>query len=205
MEHNIELIENKRIKGESSNFFNSMYLHLLSDMKLFMIQTQKTNGFYVDDILYQVNTLVEQISGYKNLIEALSSSDYNEVNVALDLLKVQLRIDDFNKHISEINLIINKVVLKQSANIDNCINFIAFLMQQYPIEMKKHFGDLLLCLLKNYVSYDFESMNFRVPNINHKLSLIAYYMKPEFEDRAQVKYWISDEVVNRFGGYTTLP
>ena len=205
MDHNIELIENKRIKGESSNFFNSMYLHLLSDMKLFMIQTQKTNGFYVDDILYQVNTLVEQISGYKNLIEALSSSDYNEVNVALDLLKVQLRIDDFNKHISEINLIINKVVLKQSANIDNCINFIAFLMQQYPIEMKKHFGDLLLCLLKNYVSYDFESMNFRVPNINHKLSLIAYYMKPEFEDRAQVKYWISDEVVNRFGGYTTLP
>lgn len=80
--------------------------------------------------------MVEQISGYKNLIEALSSSDYNEVNVALDLLKVQLRIDDFNKHISEINLIINKVVLKQSANIDNCINFIAFLMQQYPIEMK---------------------------------------------------------------------
>lgn len=205
MEQNIELIENKRIKGESSNFFNCMYLNLLSDMKSFIVHIQQSHGFSVEDILSRVDANIEQISEYENLIEALSSDDYNDVNVALDLLKVQLRIDDFNKHISEINLIINKVVLKQSANIDNCINFIAFLMQQYPIEMKKHFGDLLLCLLKNYVSYDFESMNFRVPNINHKLSLIAYYMKPEFEDRAQVKYWISDEVVNRFGGYTTLP
>lgn len=205
MEQNIELIENKRIKGESSNFFNCMYLNLLSDMKSFIVHIQQSHGFSVEDILSRVDANIGQISEYENLIEALSSDDYNEVNVALDLLNVQLRIDDFNKHISEINLIINKVVLKQSANIDNCINFIAFLMRQYPIEMKKHFGDLLLCLLKNYVSYDFESMNFRVPNVNHKLSLIAYYMKPEFEDRAQVKYWISDEVVNRFGGYTTLP
>lgn len=205
MENNIELIENRRIKGESSNFFNSMYLHLLSDMKLFMIQMQKTNGFYVEDILYRVNTLVEQISGYKNLIEALSSSDYNEVNVALDLLNVQLRTNDFNKHIAEINIIINKVVLKQSANIDNCINFIAFLMRKYSVVMKKHFGDLLLCLLKNFIDYDFENMNFHVPSVNHKLSLIAHYMKPEFEDYIQIKYWTSDEVVNRFGGYTTLP
>lgn len=205
MEQNIELLESKKIKRESSNFFNSMYLHLLSDMKLFILQIQKTNGFNVEDILYRVNTLVEQISGYENLIEALSSDDYNEVNVALDLLNVQLRTDDFNKHISEINLIINKVVLKQSANIDNCISFIAFLMRQYPIEMKKHFGDLLLCLLKNYVNYDFEIMNFRVPNVNHKLSLIAHYMKPEFEDKSHVEYWTSDTVVNRFGDYTTLP
>ncbi len=205
MEQNIELIENKRIKGESSNFFNCMYLNLLSDMKSFIVHIQQSHGFSVEDILSRVDANIGQISEYENLIEALSSDDYNEVNVALDLLNVQLRIDDFNKHISEINLIINKVVLKQSANIDNCINFIAFLMREYPIEMKKHFGDLLLCLLKNYVSYDFESMNFRVPNVNHKLSLIAYFMKPEFEDRAQVKYWISDEVVNRFGGYTTLP
>lgn len=205
MENNIELIENRRIKGESSNFFNSMYLHLLSDMKLFMIQMQKTNGFYVEDILYRVNSLVEQISGYENLIEALSSSDYNEVNVALDLLNVQLRTDDFNKHITEINIIINKVVLKQSANIDNCINFIAFLMRKYSVVMKKHFGDLLLCLLKNFIDYDFENMNFHVPSVNHKLSLIAHYMKPEFEDYIQIKYWTSDEVVNRFGGYTTLP
>ena len=100
---------------------------------------QKTNGFYVEDILCRVNTLIEQISGYENLIEALSSSDYNEVNVALDLLNVQLRTDDFNNHIAEINIIINKVVLKQSANIDNCINFIAFLMRKYSVVMKKHF------------------------------------------------------------------
>ena len=204
MEQNIELIENKRIKGESADYFNCMYLNLLLDMKLFILHIQQSHGFPVEDILIRVDANIGQISECENLIEALSSDNFNEVNVALDLLNIQLGIDDFNKHLSEINLIINKVVLKQSANIDNCINFIASLMRQYPEEMKIHFGDVLLCLLKNYVSYDFESMNFRVPSVNHKLTLIAQYMKPEFEDYSQIKYWTSDEVINRFNGFATL-
>jgi hypothetical protein len=204
MEQNIELIESKRIKGESADYFNCMYLNLLLDMKLFILHIQQSHGFPVEDILIRVDANIGQISEFENLIEALSSDNFNEVNVALDLLNIQLGIDDFNKHLSEINLIINKVVLKQSANIDNCINFIASLMRQYPEEMKIHFGDVLLCLLKNYVGYDFESMNFRVPSVNHKLTLIAQYMKPEFEDYSQIKYWTSDEVINRFNGFATL-
>ena len=204
MEQNIELIENKRIKGESADYFNCMYINLLLDMKLFILHIQQSHGFPVEDILMRVDANIGQISECENLIEALSSDNFNEVNVALDLLNIQLRIDDFNKHLSEINLIINKVVLKQSANIDNCINFITSLMRQYPEEMKIHFGDVLLCLLKNYVGYDFESMNFRVPSVNHKLTLIAQYMKPEFEDYSQIKYWTSDEVINRFNGFATL-
>ena len=66
--------------------------------------------------------------------------------------------------------------------------------------MKTNYGNLLLCLLKNFVDYDFEKMNFRVPVVNHHLSLIAHHMKPEFENTGQVRYWTSDEVVNRFGG-----
>ena len=77
-------------------------------------------------------------------------------------------------------------------------------MQRYPAEMKANFSNLLLCLLKNYADYDFENMNFRVPIVNHRLSLIAHYMKPEFEDKAQVRHWTSDEVVNRFGGLECL-
>ena len=204
MEQNIELIENKRIKGESADYFNCMYINLLLDMKLFILHIQQSHGFPVEDILMRVDVNIGQISECENLIEALSSDNFNEVNVALDLLNIQLGIDDFNKHLSEINLIINKVVLKQSANIDNCINFIASLMRQYPEEMKIHFGDVLLCLLKNYVGYDFESMNFRVPSVNHKLTLIAQYMKPEFEDYSQIKHWTSDEVINRFNGFATL-
>ena len=73
-------------------------------------------------------------------------------------------------------------------------------MQRYPVEMKENFGDLLLCLLKNYSDYDFEKMNFRVPVVNHRLSLIAHRMKPEYERASQVRYWTSPEVINRFGG-----
>ena len=204
MEQNLILIEKKRTVGESSYFYNCMYLDLLSDMKLFMVRLQQISEFCVDDMLHRVNANIEKLSGFGNLMEALSSDDYNKVNVALNLLDVYLKTDDFNKHKAEINLIISKVSLKQSANIDNCIDFIAFLMQHYSTEMKTNFGDLLLCLLKNYVGYDFEEMNFRVPIVNHKLSLIAHYMKPEFKDFVQVGYWTSDRVVNRFGGFETL-
>jgi hypothetical protein len=204
MEQNLDLIESHKKIGESSNYYNCMYIDLLSDMKLFMIGLQQKNGINVDDMIQRVNTDIEELSGFENLLDALSSDDYNKVNVALNLLNVYLRTDDFDKHKSEINLIINKVALKQSADIDNCINFIAFLMQHYPVEMKKNFGDLLLCLLKNYADYDFEKMNFRVPVVNHRLSLIAHCMKPEFEGTSQVRYWTSSEVVNRFGGLDVI-
>ena len=127
-------------------------------MKMFMIRLHQKNGINVDDMIQRVNTDIEELSGFENLLDALSSDDYNRVNVALNLLNVLLRTDDFDKHKLEINLIISKVALKQSADIDNCINFIVFLMQHYPVEMKKNYGDLLLCLLKNYADYDFEKM-----------------------------------------------
>lgn len=205
MEHNIELIEKKKLIGESSNFYNCMYLDLLSDMRLFMVRLKQKNGYNVDDMINRVDASIAKLSGFGNLMEALSSDNYNKVNAALNLLNIYLKNDSFEKHKSEINLIINKVTLKQSANIDNCIDFIAFLMQHYPKEMKTNFGDLLLCLLGNYINYDFEEMNFRVPVVNHRLSLIAHRMKPEFGDNLpQVRYWTSDEVINRFGGFETL-
>ena len=205
MEQNIKLIEKKELIGESSNFYNCMYLDLLSDMRLFMVHLKQTNGYNVDDMINKVDANIERLSGFGNLMEALSSDDYNKVNVALNLLNIYLKNDSFEKHKSEINLIISKVTLKQSADIDNCIDFIAFLMQHYPLKMKTNFGDLLLCLLGNYINYDFEKMNFRVPVVNHKLSLIAHCMKPEFgDDLPQIRYWTSDAVVNRFGGFETL-
>lgn len=204
MEQNLDLIEKHKEMGESSNFYNCMYIDLLSDMKLFMIRLQQTNGINVDDMIKRINADIEELSGFENLLDALSSDDYNKVNVALNLLNVYLKTESFEKYISEINLIISKVALKQSGDIDNCINFIAFLMQHYPMEMKKNFGNLLLCLLKNYSDYDFEEMNFRVPVVNHRLSLIAHRMKPEFENTSQVRYWTSPEVVNRFGGLDVI-
>lgn len=200
MKQNLDLIEKHKEMGKSSNFYNCMYIDLLSDMKMFMIRLQQKNGINVDDMIQRINTDIEELSGFENLLEALSSDDYNKVNVALNLLNVYLKTEDFMKYKSEINLILSKVVLKQSGDIDNCINFIAFLMQRYPVEMKENFGDLLLCLLKNYSDYDFEKMNFRVPVVNHRLSLIAHRMKPEYEKASQVRYWTSPEVINRFGG-----
>lgn len=199
MEKNLTLIEQNKEVGVSSNFYNCMYIDLLSDMKLFLIRLQQESGINTDEVLVRIETDIKQQSGFGNLMEALSSDDYNKISVALDLLNVCLKTDSFEKHHPEIQLIIMKVVLMQSANIDKCISFIVCLTHDYREKLISHFGNLLLLILKNYCDYDFEKFNFNVPIVNHWFSLIASQMKPEFETDSAVRYWTSEAVVKRFG------
>lgn len=199
MEKNLTLIEQNKEVGVSSNFYNCMYIDLLSDMKLFLIRLQQESGINTDEVLARIETDIKQQSGFGNLMEALSSDDYNKISVALDLLNVCLKADSFEKHLPEIQLIIMKVVLMQSANIDKCISFIVCLMHDYREKMISHFGNLLLLMLKNYCDYDFEKFNFNVPLVHHWFSLIASQMTLEFETDSAVRYWTSEAVVKRFG------
>ena len=77
MKQNLDLIEKHKEIGESSNFYNCMYVDLLSDMKMFMIRLHQKNGINVDDMIQRVNTDIEELSGFENLLDALSSDDYN--------------------------------------------------------------------------------------------------------------------------------
>lgn len=199
MEHNLSLVERNKETGTSSNFYNCMYIDLLSDMKLFLVRLQKKSGINTDEIMSRIDADIQHQLGFGDLMEALSSDDYNKVSVALDLLNVSLKNDSFDKHTQEIQLVIMKVVLMQSANIDKCISFLACLMYDYRTEMIAIFGGSLLLMLKNYCDYDFEKFNFNVPTVNHWLSLMASQMKPEYADDAAVRYWTSEPVVKRFG------
>jgi hypothetical protein len=204
MSKNLELIETHRDKGDPSNFFNNSYINLLTGMKLFMIRLQTKDRINIKEMLKRVDKDINELSGFDNLIEALSSKYYNKVSAALNRLSIALKTDAFENHLSEFIIILSKVALKQSADLDNCITFIAFLMKEYPSKMKSNFSDLLLCILQNFKDYDFEEMNFRVPIINHRFSFIAHQMKPEYKDNTFVIYWTSEQVLNRFGGLDNI-
>lgn len=199
MDKNLTLIENNKVTGKSSNFYSCMYIDLLTDMKLFLINLKKESGINTDEISARIDTDIKQQMGFGNLMEALSSDDYNKICAAQNLLYVCLNTDAIDEHLPEIQLIIMKVVLMQSPNIDTCVDFIVGLMNKYRNVMLSHFSDLLLLMLNNYCEYDFEKFNFDVPTVNHWFSLIASQMKPEFETDKAVRYWTSEEVVKRFG------
>ena len=199
MDKNLSLIERNKEVGKTSNFFNCMQIDLLTDMKLFLNRLKKESNINTDEIIERIETDIKQKVGFENLKEALSSDDYNKVSVALDLLNVYLNTSSIDEHLSEIQLIIMKVVLMQSPNIDKCIRFIVYLMYDYRDVMLSQFGNLLLLMLKNYCDYDFEKFNFNVPKVNHWFSCIASQMKPEFETDSVVRYWTSEEVVKMFG------
>ena len=124
MIQNLNLIETSSVPSMLTNFFNCTYIDILSDMKLFMASLRLASGFDVDDVIKRVDTDINKLSGFDNLMEALSSDDYNMVDVALNLLNVKLITDGFDKCKPEISLIISKVALMQSGDIDNCIKFI---------------------------------------------------------------------------------
>ena len=199
MDKNLSLIEQNKEEGKTSNFYNSMYIDLLTDMKLFLIRLKKESGINTNEILARIEEDIRQQAGFENLLEALSKDDYNKIAVALNILNVYLKINPFEKHLPEIQLIIMKIVLMQSSNIDKCISFVACMMYDYRKEMITHFCNLLLLMLKNYCDYDFEKFNFNVPIVNHWFSIIASQMKPEFEDDSAVRYWTSEAIVKRFG------
>lgn len=198
---NINLMGKHVLNNYSFSHFNAAHLSLLIDMKLFIVKVQKMEIKDTEDVLAKIDTLIEKYKGYESLIEAFSSDDYHKVANALNLLNVLLLIDGFTKHQTEINIIISRVMVKQPIAIDICIRFIAYLMQKYKAEMLHYFANYILCMLKNLCDYDYENLNVKVPQINYYLSVIAYKMKPEYNSRAEVGYWTSDDVIKRFNGF----
>lgn len=199
MDKNLTLIEHNKEVGKTSNFYNCMYINLLTDMKLFLVRLKKESGIHTDEISARIEADIRLQAGFGNLMEALSTDDYNKIVVALDLLNVCLKTKPFEEHLPEIQLIIMKIVLMQSSNIDKCISFVAHLMYDYRKEMTTHFSSILLLMLKTYYDYDFEKFNFNVPKVNHWFCFIASQMKPEFDSDSVVKYWTSEAIVKRFG------
>lgn len=201
---NISIIEEHDKERKASNYFNVAHMELLTEMRLFCVNIHDSEGYDIEYVTKQIDEILADRRGFDSISEAICSDDYNTVVQGLNMLNVLLKVDGFDAHIDEIAMVLSHAIMKHNVAPGRCIEFLAYMMHQYRELMIQHFSVQLILLLKNYCEYDYEALNLNVPVTNHHLSLIAFRMKPDFDEQTVLEYWISDEVVNRFGCFGEL-
>ena len=200
MFENIELINTDRpnLDGMIAHF-NKQYIELLSNMKYFTKRICNVEKFDTQDVNKRIDEVLQKLRGYNNVTEALVSEDYDKVSDGLWYLRdlfVDVGIEKCN---TEVMLLINRAMLQTSVALGNCMGLLAGMVEHKPEEMTAAFGQPLLELLKKYSEdFNYETLFVDVPSIYGCLRRISQGISSTYAEEAVVKYWLTDETVNRF-------
>lgn len=200
MFENIELINTDRpnLDGMIAHF-NKQYIELLSNMKYFTKRICNVEKFDTQDVNKRIDEVLQKLRGYNNVTEALVSEDYDKVSDGLWYLRdlfVDVGIEKCN---TEVMLLINRAMLQTSVALGNCMGLLAGMVEHKPEEMTAAFGQPLLELLKKYSEdFNYETLFVDVPSIYGCLRKISQGISSTYAEEAVVKYWLTDETVNRF-------
>ena len=179
--------------------FSKKYIEILSNMLRFLKRIQKVEGYDISEVAAQAERLVHELRGGNNVIEMISSDDYNTVVEGSWYLRDRFVEEGLDNCHEELMLLINRVMLQKPVALEQCMNLLAEIVEYKPEEMATVFGGALLEVLKKYaLDFDYETLFVRVPAMYKWLRTIAKEVESLFGDEPVVKYWLGDSSVNRF-------
>lgn len=197
---NISLMSEKRPqRSEVIDHFGKEYIGLLSAMRYFTRNIQKVDGCEIEDVMEQIDGLLAELRGYSKVMEAFSSNEHDTVVDGIWYLRDLFKEEGVKTCKNEINLLINRILLQVPTALESCASLLAAFVEHEPLEMKEEFGTQLLEILSRYKKeFDYETLFVSVPSIYKSLRRIAVVMKESDKEEESVKYWLEDEMVNRF-------
>ena len=197
---NIALMERKRPHRDGLlKHFGKQYIALLSNMRYFMKKIQEVEGYDVEEVAVKADGLIRELRGYNNVIEMLSSDEYDTTVEGIWYLRDRFVDEGLDACKAEVMLLINRVLLQKATALEQCVSLLAALVDNKPLEMMEAFGGLLLEVVKKYGrDFEYENLFVSVPDMYKWLRMIARGVAIEYDGTAAVKYWLEDEVVNRF-------
>ena len=200
MQANITLIaEGRARRGEILAHFGKQYIDLLSNMKYFAQKINEVEGYSMDDVIDRVDAVLQELRGYSNVAEALSSDDYDKVVEGVWHLRDRYVDMGLDACATETVLLINRILLQKSTALEACMSLLAAMMVHKPEEMTSRYGVILIELLKQYsVNFDYEQLFVDVPAMYGWLRKVAKGVSTVYGTETVVKYWLEDETVNRF-------
>lgn len=179
--------------------FNKQYINLLSNMRYFLKKIKEVEGYDVTDVEVPVNKLLHELRGYNNVVEMLSSDEYDTVVEGVWYLRDRFMDEGLENCRVEIMLLINIVLVQKSTALEQCMSLLAALVEYKPKEMTEAFGSTLLEVVKRYArDFDYETLFVSKPAMYKWLRMIAKELAPVYGGEPSVKYWLEDEEVNRF-------
>lgn len=195
----------KLISGENANnsgiyqHFNKQYIDLLSNMRYFIKKIMKVEGCEVQDVSEQIEKMLQELRGFKNVVAELSSDEYDTVVEGVWYLRDRYVDAGLEQCTHEVQLLINRVLMQVPTALDHCLSFLSVMVADNPKKMTEMFGDSLLEVLNRYAKeFDYETLFVSVPSMYNWLRRIAKGIAPKYGETPAVKHWLEDEKVNRF-------
>ena len=172
MRTNIEIIRNV----PNNNLFDSHISHhvaeLLLSMKTFINKSKIRPRVDHDTLNKEIDNLILATFKKDSIIGLLSSGNFYDVKNAIHLLYQLIDADNIGKFKNEINFLIHMGIMKVKDAIELSINFISYLIKEYPQHMVSEFGESLKILVRNYFDFDYEELHVHALNVRKNLAVI---------------------------------
>ena len=200
MQENIKLIAERRERqSEIMAHFGKQYIDLLSNMKYFAQKIKEVEGYDVEELIGRLDGVLRDLRGYNNVVEALSSNDYDTIVEGVWHLRDRYVDGGIDGCATETVLLINRILLQKPVALEVCMSLLAAMMVDRAEEMTSRYGVMLMEVLKQYaVNFDYEKLFVDVPSMYGWLRKVAKGLERDYGTEQAVKYWLEDEMVNRF-------
>ena len=206
MDLNVRLLVNIALMGQERphrdgflKHFSKQYINLLSNMRSFMKKIREEEGYDVGEVSAKVDELIEKLRGYNNVVEMLSSNEYDTVVEGIWFLRDRFVDEGLKNCRVELMLLIDRILVQKATALEQCMSLLSALVEHKPDQMTEEFGALLFEVVKKYCdNFEYKDLFVSVPNMYKWLRRIAKGISPKYGQEAAVRYWLEDKVVNRF-------
>lgn len=179
--------------------FSKQYINLLSNMRSFMKKIREEEGYDVGEVSAKVDELIEKLRGYNNVVEMLSSNEYDTVVEGIWFLRDRFVDEGLKNCRVELMLLIDRILVQKATALEQCMSLLSALVEHKPDQMTEEFGAMLFGVVKKYCdNFEYKDLFVSVPNMYKWLRRIAKGISPKYGQEAAVRYWLEDKVVNRF-------
>ena len=198
LEKNLSVIEDIDEGGHARRYLKASAIQQLGRMFRYLSGTKFTTNKNIESLKNRVEKELSKWTSCDSILERLVEGDYNQI---IDAHHSMIQSAEFHgpEAISaEIEYVLNSILAKNKNALSSSIGLISYLCSTYPGEMIQKYGSRLTLILKSYCQYDYELLELKVPDVNRELTKIAKALSSLNINEAPVRYWLSDDVVNRF-------
>ena len=141
--------------------------------------------------------MVEQ--GFLDSITALQGEDVHQISNTVNIINAEMEKNkSINDHTTEISLIIDRLLLKQSVGMNFLLSEISYLLKTYKVQMIEQYGGKIRVLLKSFQNIDYRQLNISLPLAYKSLHNIADILKDRDRFKEVTNYWLNSEDVKHF-------
>jgi hypothetical protein len=198
-----QLSKSKFFNNNNENIFSLLkYDSLLDEMFKFLTKNEKVLNVNSDYLSIRdlISDNLKQKRGFSDVNEALISDDSSIVIDGMNQLYQQIISSDIETYLSSVYLIIDRVLFKRSEGFVECLDYIAFYLEEYftkkeiPLEMLQK----LLLMFKLYKKNTIQELDVDVPKATKYLVKISGVLKKHNIHSENIDYWESLRKSKRF-------